>query len=135
MWPDSPTWTGVLRVLEGCARNLVGTIEGANLVKISRRRPTVSYLSYPGFDRVAHPPLVFSVPVDLRRLTAKWFDFTERENPPILHRKELFVPSDYPGRDRFVRLTRREQAAGLLGRADIGNRQHMGGARTRRAGP
>ena len=115
-----PHLDGVLRVVEGCARNLVGTIDGANLIKINRRKPKVSYLSYPDFDKVGHPPLAFSVVVDLRQLTARWIDFTGRENPPILHRKELFVPEGYPGRKKFARLSKQEARAGLLGRSDVG---------------
>ena len=115
-----PYLDGVLRVVEGCARNLVGTIEGANLIKVNRRKPTISYLSYPDFDRVGHPALAFSVSVNLRDLTAKWHDFQGRENPPILHRKELFVPEGYLGREKFARLSRQEERLGLLGAPHIG---------------
>jgi DNA phosphorothioation-associated putative methyltransferase len=45
----------LLRVYEGCARVLVGRIEGANVIKLRRARGRVSYLSYPEFDRVADP--------------------------------------------------------------------------------
>jgi DNA phosphorothioation-associated putative methyltransferase len=119
---------GVLRVVEGCARSLVGEIEGANVIKFGRRRPTVSYLCYPGFDRVAHPTLRFSVSVDLGALRATWHDFEVRENPPVLHRKELFVPLDYPGRAKFARLSRQEERAELLGRNDIGSADGWGRA-------
>ncbi len=111
---------GVLRVVEGCARGLVGLIDGANVIKIHRRKPYVSYLSYPDFDRVAHPALRFSVFVDLAGLRATWHSFEERSNPPILHRKELMVAEDYPGREKFARLTRQEEKAGLLSRPNIG---------------
>lgn len=112
----------VLRTLEGCARAFVGEIEGATLVKLDRQRPKISYLSYPEFDDVAHPSLAFSVVVWLDTMVAKHYDFSRRENPPILHRKEAFVPVDYPGRERFERLTRQEERRGLLDREDIGTR-------------
>lgn len=32
-------------------------------------------------------------------------DFSARENPPVLHRKELLLPAGHPERDRFERLT------------------------------
>lgn len=111
---------GILRVVEGCARGLVGLIDGANVVKIHRRKPYVSYLSYPEFDRVAHPALKFSVFVDLAGLRATWHSFEGRDNPPILHRKELVVADDYPGREKFKTLSRQEERAGLLSRPDIG---------------
>jgi len=118
-----PRLEGILRVVEGCARNLVGLIDGANVIKIHRRKAAVSYLSYPDFDRVAHPTLRFSVSVDLGGLRASWHDFEGRDNPPVLHRKELMVAEDYPGREKFARLTRQEERAGLLSRSDIGGRE------------
>ena len=110
----------VLRVLEGCARVVIGEVEGANLIKLDRRRPKISYLSYPDFDDVAHPALAFSVVVWLDTMVAKFYDFSRRLNPPILHRKETFVSQDYPNRERFARLTRQEERRGLLDREEIG---------------
>jgi DNA phosphorothioation-associated putative methyltransferase len=80
---------------------LSGEITGANIVKLGRDEPKVSYLSYPGFDVEAHPALEFSIRVDLRSFNIKNRDFRGSENRPILHRKELFVPHDYPGREAF----------------------------------
>lgn len=110
----------VLRALEGCARAFVGEIEDVNLIKLDRQRPKISYLSYPDFDDVAHPTLGFSVVVWLDTMVAKHYDFSRRDNPPVLHRKESFVPEDYPERERFARLTRQEEKRGLLDRDDIG---------------
>ena len=36
------------------------------------------------------------------------------ENPPVLHRKETFVPSDYPHRKKFEKLTKQEEKHGLF---------------------
>ena len=109
-----------LRVFEGCARTMVGEVDGANVIKLDRTRPKVSYLSYPGFDDIAHPPLSSSVVVWLDTMAAKLYDFSQRENPPILHRKESFLPTDYPGRELFARLTRQEEKRGLLDSPEIG---------------
>ena len=110
----------VLRALEGCARVMVGEVEGTTLIKLHRGRPKISYLSYPDFDEVAHPTLAFSVVVRLDTMVATFHDFSRRANPPILHRKEAFVPADYPCRERFARLTRQEEKRGLLNRGEIG---------------
>ena len=110
----------VLRALEGCARVMVGEVEGTNLIKLHRTRPKISYLSYPDFDEVAHPTLAFSVVVRLDTMVATFHDFSRRANPPILHRKEAFLPADYPGRERCARLTRQEERRGLLDRGEIG---------------
>jgi DNA phosphorothioation-associated putative methyltransferase len=39
----------ILRIYEGCARTYIGTAEGANLIKLHRGMPQISYLAYPGF--------------------------------------------------------------------------------------
>lgn len=111
----------ILRVYEGCARVLSGEIAGATIIKLRRNEPKVSYLSYPGFDAEAHPALEFSVRVDLRSLGIKYRQFKDAESPPVLHRKELFVPCDYPNRVVFEALTRTELSVGLLDESqDIG---------------
>lgn len=61
-----------------------------------------------------HPALSTSIRADLRRLDIKYRDFQDSSNPPILHRKETFVAPDYPGRDKFARLTMQEEKHGLL---------------------
>jgi DNA phosphorothioation-associated putative methyltransferase len=102
-----------LRVFEGCARGYIGEVEGANLIKIHRNSPKVSYLCYPDFDKEPHPALHRSVLVHLRSFRVDWRDYTASENPPILHRKEEFVAPDYPGVDKFRRLTAQEERWGL----------------------
>lgn len=103
----------LLRVYEGCARNYVGTVEGANLVKLHRLKPKVSYLSYPDFDRDPHPALAGALVVPLNSFDVKYWNYVGAANPPILHRKEEFVPVGYPGREKFARLTKQEERRGL----------------------
>jgi DNA phosphorothioation-associated putative methyltransferase len=103
----------LLRVYEGCARALVGTVENATLVKLARDDAQVSYLSYPEFDTDPHPALSASVVCDLRGLRVHSRSYVDRANPPILHRKELFVGMGYPARAKFARLTEREEKLGL----------------------
>lgn len=115
-----PRVSSLLRVYVGCAETLTGTIEEATLLKIHRLKPQVSFLVYPDFDRDPHPVLSSSIVSRLREQAVTYRDFTQRENPPILHRKEAFVPTDYSGRDKFERLTVQEERAGLLSQATIG---------------
>jgi DNA phosphorothioation-associated putative methyltransferase len=113
----------LLRVYEGCAQALVGTVEDVTLVKLFRNEPAVSYLSYPDFDRDPHPSLVESVHCDLQGRRVRYQSFRKRENPPILHRKELFLNESHPLRAKFERLTKAEERAGLFDRAEtIGTR-------------
>lgn len=103
----------LLRLYEACARGLVGDLEDANIIKLHRYRPQVSYLTYDRFDQDGHPPLRRSTIVNLDEAKASFRDYSGSGNPPILHRKEEFVPDDYPTRAKFVRLTRSEERAGL----------------------
>lgn len=104
----------LLRVYEGCARVLVGRVEGANVVKLHRGRPAVSYLSYPGFETVAHPALYGSLIVDLQKLRVKYRDYASSENRPILHRKDQFISAAHPLYKKFSRLTRQEESRKLF---------------------
>lgn len=104
----------VLRVYEGCARWLVGEVPGANLIKLATDIAKVSYLAYPDFDRDPHPVLRRTTYVRLGALDVDERDYSESDNPPILHRKEAFVADDYPQRDKFARLTAQEERFGLL---------------------
>ena len=104
----------ILRTLEGCARVLVGTIDEATIVKFHAGRPRISYLGYRAFDEDPHPALHFAYLVDVAGLRADYRDYEEVGNPPILHRKELFVDESHPLRARFARLSAQEQRLGLF---------------------
>lgn len=99
----------ILRVYEGCASAYIGDIEGTNVVKLHRKHPAVSYLSYPSFDGDPHPSLVRSLIVFLDGPTARYRDYSQSENPPILHRKEELLALEHPMRQKFERLTRQEE--------------------------
>ena len=103
----------LLRLYEGCARGYLGRIDGANLVKLHRDAPKISYLSYPTFETDPHPAIASSVTVHLQTFRVKHRDFRAYRNPPILHRKELFVQKDHPFYAKFERLTRIEEQKGL----------------------
>lgn len=103
----------ILRVVDGCAKALVGTIPEATLVKFHLDRPRVSYLSYPQFESDAHPALSGGYIVDLDRLRVDYREYRDTTNPPVLHRKELFLSDWHPLRQKFARLTASEVRAGL----------------------
>lgn len=103
----------LLRIYEGCARVVIGRVDGANVIKLHHGEPRVSYLSYPDFDRVGHPVLHESYSVHLQTFRVSQRRFNESSNPPVLHRKEQFVAEDHPLRSRFERLTRAEERHNL----------------------
>jgi len=115
----SPT----LRVYEGCGRAYVGEIEGANLIKIHRFSGKISYLAYPDFEADPHPSLARSVKLNMRSRQLECLEFGQGGNPPILHRKETFLHENHDLREKFAKLTAKEEKAGLLEEtATIGTR-------------
>ena len=103
----------VLRIYEGCARAYIGAVEGANIIKLHRRQPQISYLAYPEFERDPHPTLFASLIVPLQTFHIQYREYTDSKNPPILHRKEEFVSTEHPLRPKFARLTRQEEQSHL----------------------
>ena len=106
-----------LRVFEGCARAYIGRVEGANIVKLNRLEPRISYLSYPDFENDPHPPLMQSLGVHLQTFRVRTRNYANIRNPPILHRKETFLPPEHPLRAKFARLTAAEESKGYSTRA------------------
>ncbi|MBE9165169.1 DNA phosphorothioation-associated putative methyltransferase [Tychonema sp. LEGE 06208] len=109
----------VLAIYENCARQNLENIDEATLVKFSLQQPKISYLFYPDFDTDAHPALQTSIQINLETGEVKCFDYSNSENPPVLHRKETFVTADYPNYEKFARLTRSEEGWGLLDNTSV----------------
>ena len=73
----------------------------------------ISLLEYTSFETDPFPVLLSSVIIDL--LTGdKKFRTYSLSNPPILHRKELLLPKDYPNRKEFENLTSELEALGAF---------------------
>jgi len=102
-----------LRVYEGCARAYLGSTEGANVVKLHRGTPRVSYLTYPQFESEPHPALQESFLVKLGALDVSYRNYAASDNPPILHRLEDLVGTTDDRYERFARLTKQEERWGL----------------------
>lgn len=84
-----------------------------NLIKFRTDELKVSFLSYPEFMEAPHPALRHAVTIDLVTGKARRTDYADNHNPPILHRKETFLPAKHPARAAFAALTRAEEAARL----------------------
>lgn len=104
----------LLRLYEGCASRTIGRPEEANVIKFHCRKPKITYLVYPDFDADPHPALHTSMQIDLRDLHVHYRDYDLSDNPPLLHQKDLLVASDYPGYEKFAKLSRQEKDWGLL---------------------
>ncbi|MFM9265629.1 DNA phosphorothioation-associated putative methyltransferase [Tychonema sp. BBK16] len=109
----------VLIIYEKCARENIPNIDEATLVKFQLHQPKISYLFYPDFDTDAHPALQTSIQINLETGEVKCIDYSNSENPPVLHRKETFVTTDYPHYQKFSQLTRSEEKWGLLDNTSV----------------
>jgi DNA phosphorothioation-associated putative methyltransferase len=104
----------MLRLYEGCANRTIGRMSEATLIKFHIQQPKITYLFYPDFDSDPHPRLHTSMQIDLRDLQVSYRDYNSDMDCPVLHRKENYVTASYPHREKFAKLTRQEEAWGLL---------------------
>lgn len=84
-----------------------------NLVKLFRKEFRLSLLNYPLFFEDSYPVLDQSVSVDLIKLSHRITNYSEQENPPILHRKETMISNNHESYEHFTMLTQEGEAAGL----------------------
>ncbi|MDO6694538.1 DNA phosphorothioation-associated putative methyltransferase [Aliiglaciecola sp. 3_MG-2023] len=83
------------------------------IAKFSKQSFQFSLLSYPDFDSEAYPELKTSMFVDLTKKHHRMNDYSKTDNPPILHRKELMVTTNYPLYEEFTLITQEGELAGL----------------------
>ena len=84
-----------------------------DLVKLYKKEFRLSLLSYPTFYSESYPALQQSVNIDLVKLTHKVTDYSNSDNPPILHRKETMITPSNPHFEHFKNITQEGENAGL----------------------
>jgi hypothetical protein len=84
-----------------------------NLLKIHRREVAVTFLTYSEFEVEPHPALAEATKINLNSGSIVRSDFRQQVNPPILHRKETFLPRNDPRICSYAALTKEEEKAGL----------------------
>ncbi len=84
-----------------------------NIVKLSKSDFRLSLLDYPAFYIDSYPVLRQSVTVDLAKLQHRLTRYDEHDNPPILHRKELFILQTHNDYDSFCMITQEGEVTGL----------------------
>ena len=84
-----------------------------NLIKLYKRDFKITLLHYPNFDTYAYPALHTSTTIDLDELTHRTGDYSQSDNPPILHRKEHFILASHPSHETFKAITREGEALEL----------------------
>ena len=111
---DDASIPSLLRITVAELRKRLEITPDFNLLKFHTASPKISFLAYPDFEKDPHPSLAESIIVDLITGKVRRDDYRARANPPILHRKETFLPPDHPLHAKFAKLTHQEEVAGLL---------------------
>lgn len=108
--------------LERALAVVQGEDSAYDLVKFAKNGLSVSLLSYPEFMSDPHPALEHATTINLETSAVRRTDYSQRQSPPILHRKEAFLSPDHPKAPEFRKLTKSEEAKGLLSQPSIGTR-------------
>ena len=85
-----------------------------NVVKINRRKQRLSFLQYLDFNADPFPTLNGAWTIDVQKKLITFRSYADSLNPPILHRKELLVAPDHPGREGWMATTRLAEDLGLF---------------------
>ncbi len=88
--------------------------ENYNVVKFNLNGDALSLLSYPDFFDDPFPELARSWRIDLTSKRVETRHYANSYNPPILHRKEQFIPIFHPRRSEFIDLTQTAEQLGLF---------------------
>lgn len=85
-----------------------------NVIKFHADATRLTLLDYPEFFDQAFPTLQRYWTVDLEAATCRHRTYQDSINPPILHRKELLLPSDHPRQSEYQALTQAAEQIGLF---------------------
>jgi DNA phosphorothioation-associated putative methyltransferase len=84
-----------------------------NVIKFFTNEFKISWLSYPDFFTDPHPSLKKSLTLNVATGKIRKFNYDKSLNPPILHRKEVFLHPGHPQIESFSELTKQEESYGL----------------------
>ena len=125
LWPNEGNFPPALFDLISALRDRLAFGSEFNVLKFSTEEYGVSFLSYPDFDSLPHPALAESIRVNLATGKIARHSYSNRSNPPILHRKETLLPPGHPRAAEYAALTLQEEEAGLYeNAASIGFREN-----------
>ncbi|MBK1693599.1 peptidase M15 [Chromatium weissei] len=85
-----------------------------NLVRIDSDGSAFAFLNYSAFFENPFPSLLERWLVTSNSKSVDYRTYANSLNPPILHRKELLLPTDHPRRNEYAALTAEAEAIGLF---------------------
>lgn len=98
------------------AERLAGVrrLEHYNLIRVDAADASIALLHYPDFAEDPFPALRASWLVQPDRHTVSHRTYADSLNPPILHRKELLLPTNHPRYQEYAALTAAAESIGLF---------------------
>jgi len=90
-----------------------------NIIKYYKRDFKLTLLNYPDFFDYPYPALHQSYTIDLFKLAVRKANYTDSENPPILHRRETLLPADHELIPDFRKFTVEGEEIGLYDNTKI----------------
>ena len=97
----------VLRVYIGCATQLYGDIENADLIKIHMRSGKVSLMRYDDFEGKSLPLLLERIKIKLREQSIDIFDYSGKFKPQPIYLKSHYINEEFPNYKKQVAFDRR----------------------------
>ncbi|OGO79368.1 MAG: hypothetical protein A2Y23_01120 [Clostridiales bacterium GWB2_37_7] len=85
----------ILRVYIGCATQLYGDIENADLIKVHIRSGKVSLMRHDDFEGKPLPLLLERIKIKLREQSIDFFEYSEKFRPHPLYLKSSYIDSDF----------------------------------------
>ena len=97
----------VLRVYIGCATQLYGDIENADLIKIHIRSGKVSLMRYDDFEGKPLPLLLERIKIKLREQSIDIFDYSGKFKPQPIYLKSHYINKEFTNYKKQVAFDRR----------------------------
>ena len=110
--PEQPE--AARRLVETARRQAGIDAEAFNVIRFSGLSNEIGLLNYPRFFEDPFPSLSTAYLINLATKRVRRTDFSRRDNPPILHRKELLLHSEHPSRPHFIALTAALEERGVF---------------------
>jgi DNA phosphorothioation-associated putative methyltransferase len=110
--PDASVRHAIEHAIQGMPLDI---LHPPNVAKFNSRTGRVSLLSYPDFFDSPFPVLAASWVFPPGVSGPTWHrTYADSLNPPILHRKELLLPSSHPQHERWANITKTAESLGLF---------------------
>ncbi|SEH04850.1 DNA phosphorothioation-associated putative methyltransferase [Candidatus Venteria ishoeyi] len=113
----------ILRVYIGCATQLYGDVDSADLIKIHIYSGKVSLMVYDDFANKPLPELQERIKIKLREQAIDFFDYVGEYQPQPLYLKSLYIPPDFPNYEKQHKFDEKLLKTGLFDLSAYGPRR------------